>query len=48
MSKKAKGKPVLLAPKRRSSIPRSEILKAIRKVAARRRGQQASVSDGSK
>jgi hypothetical protein len=47
MGKKAKTKPVLLAPKRRSSIPRSEILKAIKKVSARR-GQQAPVSDGSK
>ena len=48
MGKKAKSKLMLLAPKRRGSIPRSEILKAIRKVAARRRGQQVAVCDGSK
>jgi hypothetical protein len=49
MSVKVKGKRVLIGPKRRGSIPHSEILKAIRKVAAARRNRrQEPVSDGSK
>jgi hypothetical protein len=49
MAKKTKAKPVLLPPKRRGSIPHSEILKAIKKVAAaRRRRQQPAVTDGAR
>jgi hypothetical protein len=49
MRKKTKNRPVLLAPKGRSSIPRSEILKAIKKVAAARRSRkQPAVSNDSK
>jgi hypothetical protein len=49
MSVKVKGKRVLVGPKRRGSIPHSDVLKAIRKVAAARRNQrQQPVSDGSK
>ena len=49
MAEKAKGKRTLQAPKRPDSFTRSELLKAIKKVAAgRRRRPQPSVSDGSK
>jgi hypothetical protein len=48
MGEKAKGKHMLKVPKRPSSIPRSEISRAIKKVAAARRRKQESVSDGSK
>jgi len=49
MGTKVKTKRVLIGPKRRGSIPHSEILKAIRKVAAARRNrQQQPVTDGSK
>ncbi len=40
MNEKGKGRPVVLAPKGRSSIPRSEILKAIKKVAALRKSRK--------
>lgn len=50
MAENPKGKRVLQAPKQPpDSFTRSELLKAIKKVAAaRRRRQQASVSDASK
>jgi hypothetical protein len=50
MAKKTKSKPVLLAPKcRPDSFTRSELLRAIRKVAAARRGrQQTAVANGAK
>ncbi len=48
MAERTKAKPVILAPKRPpDSFTRSELLKAIRKVAAARR-RQASVSNGAK
>ena len=46
MTEKTKTKRVLQPPARRGSIPQSEVLKAIKKVAAaRRRRQQSSVAD---
>jgi len=49
MAEKAKTKRVLKSPYRPDSFTRSELLKAIKKVAAaRRRRPKPSVSDGSK